>query len=258
MQIDVDGAGPGPPLVLIHSLLTDSHAFDPVVPALARNRRVIRVSLPGFGSTPPLAEAQPTVFDLAQAVADGMAQADVGTDAAVLGNGLGAFVSVALAIEHGDRFGPLVVANGGAAFSDERRLAFTKMADLVEDDGMAAVVDLAVRRIFPEPYIQARPEVIGQRREVLIKTDPVAFSAACRALRDMDLTPRLGSIIKPTLVLAGGADQTTPPDMARDLAAGIDGAQLVELSGCGHCPPLEQPDQFVSRVESFLDLVQVG
>ena len=125
------------------------------------------------------------------------------------------------AIQHGDRFGPLIVANGGAVFSDERRVAFTNMSDLVSAGGMEAVVDVAVRRIFTEQHLASHPEVIAERRAVLVETDPVAFAAACRALRDMDLTDRLGVVANPTLVIAGGADQTTPPEMARELGAAI-------------------------------------
>jgi 3-oxoadipate enol-lactonase len=253
MQIDIDGSGPA--LVLVHSLLTDARAYDRVLPTLAEKHRVIRVSLPGFGTTPPLDNPTPTIFDLADAVAEALVEADAGGDAAVLGNGLGAFVVVALAIKHGESFGPLIAANGGSAFSDERRAAFTTMSDLVTNGGMEAVVDVAVRRIFPEAYLAEHPEVIEERRAVLVETDPVAFAAACRALRDMDLRPDVGAISNRTVVIAGGADGTTPPEMSSELAQAVPGAELVELDGCGHCPPLEQPEAFVSAIESFLDRV---
>jgi pimeloyl-ACP methyl ester carboxylesterase len=252
MQIVSEGSGDGPALVLVHSLLTDWRAYDPVVPALARNRRVIRLSLPGFGTTPPLDVQHATIFDLADAVADGLQAAEAGDDAAVLGNGLGAFVVAALAIEHGSKFGPLISSNGGAVFADDRQGAFTTMSDVVIEGGMEAVVEVAVKRIFTDAYMADHPEVIEERRAVMVKTDPRAFSAACLALRDMDLRDRIGAITNPTLVIAGGADRTTPPEMARELAASIDGSTLVELDGCGHCPPLEQPEAFTETVEAFL------
>ena len=242
----------GPALVLVHSLLTDSTAYDLAAPMLAQNRRVVRVSLPGFGTTPPLDIAEPTIFDLADVVASALDDAGVGTDAAVLGNGLGAFVVVALAIAHGDQFGDLIVANGGASFSPERQGAFTTMSDLVSASGMEAVVDVAVKRIFTDEYLSSHPTAIDERRSVLVKTDPTAFAAACRALRDMDLREQVTKITNRTLVIAGGADGTTPPEMAHDLAARIPGAETVELEGCGHCPPLEQPAEFVQAVEDFL------
>ena len=253
METQSEGAGSGPALVLVHSLLTDSGAFDVAAPALAVNRRVIRVSLPGFRSSPALPMDNPTIFDLADSVAAAMDEADAGGDAAVLGNGLGAFVVAALAVKHGNRFGSLISANGGAAFSDDRRTAFTTMSDLVTNGGMEAVVDVAVKRIFTDAYLADHPEVIAERREVLVKTDPSAFAAACRALRDMDLSQEVGSIENPTLVIAGGADQTTPPEMARELAAAVPGASFTELAGCGHCPPLEQPEAFIAAVEAFLE-----
>jgi 3-oxoadipate enol-lactonase len=250
MQIDIEGDGP--PLVLVHSLLTDSTAFDLAAPILAQHRRVVRVSLPGFGTTPPLDTGDPTIFDLADVIADALDRADLGTDSAVLGNGLGAFVVVALAIAHGDRFGNLIVANGGAAFSEDRQGAFTTMSELVSNGGMEAVVDVAVKRIFTEDYLRSHPDAISERRSVLVKTDPTAFASACRALRDMDLREQAAGITNRTLVIAGGADATTPPEMSRDLADRIPGAEFIELEGCGHCPPLEQADAFVQAVERFL------
>ena len=45
--------GEGRDLVVLHSLLTDRHAFDFVLPALAAKHRVTLINLPGFhGSLP--------------------------------------------------------------------------------------------------------------------------------------------------------------------------------------------------------------
>jgi 3-oxoadipate enol-lactonase len=43
--------------------------------------------------------------------------------------------------------------------------------------------------------------------------------------------------------------------LARELADGIGGARFTMLPQCGHCPPLEQPDAFLSAVGPFLGLV---
>ncbi len=253
-QIEVNREGDGPPLVLIHSLLTDAHAFDAVVPGLARTHTVYRVSLPGFGGSTALCSngSGPSIEDLADCVAATMDALGCGPEPTVLGNGLGASVSVALAIRHGERVGALIPANGGATFPPERRAAFGTMSRLVAEGGMRAVVDVAVRRIFPPAYLQAHPHVFDERRKVLERVDPGAFAAACRALAAMDLRPGLALIRNPTLVVAGEADETTPVEMAEELAAGIAGAQLAILPGCGHCPPLEQPDAFLAALEPFL------
>ncbi len=253
-RVEVDVEGQGPPLVLIHSLLTDAHGFDTVAPILARSNRVFRVSLPGFGnSTPiPISPARVTIEDLADRVADTMTELGCGSDTAVLGNGLGGFVAVALAIHHGKRFGRLIPSNCGAAFPDSRRAAFATMARLVAEGGMEAVVDVAVRRIFTAPYLEAHPAVIAERRAVLVQVDPGAFGAACHALETMDLRPDLGRIHNPTFVIAGGADETTPPELADELAEGIAGAEVTTIDNCGHCPQLERPEAFLSVVGAIL------
>ena len=252
LQIDVEGSGP--PLLLVHSLLTDARAFDPVAARFGTRYGVHRVWLPGFGNSEPLAGESLSIFDIAGAVADAMAEAGIaGKGATVLGNGFGAFVCVALAIGHGHEFGPLIVANGGAAFSPERRAPFTTMSDLVTRLGMDAVVDTAVRRIFTADYLAAHPEVLDERGRVLRAIHPGAFAASCRALHDMDLRPHVGAIRNPTLIIGGGSDVTTPPEMSAELAAAVPGSELVVIENCGHCPPLERPDAFADAVEDFLD-----
>ncbi|MXY08957.1 MAG: alpha/beta fold hydrolase [Acidimicrobiaceae bacterium] len=251
--VHIDSSGTGPPLVLIHSLLTDARAYDATVIELGDRYCVHRVWLPGFGPSAPLDGSEPhTLFDLAGMVADAMSDGGVSPGAAVLGNGLGAFVAVAMAIAHGSDFGPLIVANGGAVFSEDRRGAFETMSRLVSEAGMAAVVDTAVRRIFPEEYLAAHPETIEDRRRVLLDIDPISFAACCRALHAMDLRPDLGRITNPTLVIGGSADATTPPEMSAELAASIAGAELVILDDCGHCPPLQQPEALSAAVDAFL------
>jgi len=251
--VHIDSSGEGPPLVLIHSLLTDARAYDAVAATLSGRYRLHRAWLPGFGPSPPLTpDGSPDLFHLAAMVSEAMSETGVEPDAAVLGNGLGAFIAVAMAIAHGSDFGPLIVANGGAVFSEDRRGAFSTMSRLVSEAGMAAVVETAVRRIFPEEYLAAHPEAIEDRRRALLEVDPASFASCCRALHAMDLRPGLGSITNPTLVIGGSADATTPPEMSAELAASIAGAELVVLDDCGHCPPLQQPAALAAAVDAFL------
>ena len=252
VRVQVDSAGTGPGLVLVHSLLTGPEAFEEVASVLAQTRRVHRVSLPGFGRSTRLPRADPSIADLADhvaAVLEGL-ECDQGT--AVLGNGLGGFVVAALAVRHGSRYGPIVLSNCGAAFSPERAAAFGHMSGLVTEGGMGAVVDVAVRRIFPESYLEANPAVIEERRAVLEAVDPAAFAAACRALAVLDLRPDLGSVRNRTLVIAGEDDATTPPEMSDELVAGIPDARLTVIPGSGHCPQLQAPAALLEALEGFL------
>lgn len=56
-----------------------------------------------------------------------------------------------------------------------------------------------------------------------------------------DSRPGLPGIGVPTLVAVGEGDVLTPPDHAEEIAAGIPGAMLHRIPGCGHLPPMESP-----------------
>jgi 3-oxoadipate enol-lactonase len=117
---------------------------------------------------------------------------------------------------------------------------------------MSGALDVAIRRMFPERFIAANPSVVEERKQALMKADPACFRTACLALASLDLSPVLGNIKSETLVMAGSEDATTPPALARELAAKIPNAKFRVLEGCGHCPQIEKPALFVQAVEEFL------
>lgn len=232
-------------LVLLHSLLSDRSAFDRVRDALGRDFRLHVPDLPGYGASPSRGEA--TI----EAYADRLAP-DIPHGAALLGNGFGGFVAVALAIRRGAKLGALLAAPALAGFPPPAREPFRAMAAKVREGGMAAVLDAAVQRMFPPAFIAAHPEIVAERKRALAKADPQAFARACLALASLDFNPHLEKIGCKTLVMAGELDQTTPAALARELAAGIPGAKFQELAGCGHCPQIEAPQAFVAALRSFL------
>jgi pimeloyl-ACP methyl ester carboxylesterase len=71
---------------------------------------------------------------------------------------------------------------------------------------------------------------------------PVRVSAELLAdIVAFDARDVLGSIRLPTTVIVGELDVITPPDQSEALAAGIPGAGLTILRGCGHMVMLERP-----------------
>jgi pimeloyl-ACP methyl ester carboxylesterase len=67
-----------------------------------------------------------------------------------------------------------------------------------------------------------------------------------------DLRPRLREIRCPALVLVGEADGLTPPDHARELAAGLPRAELDVIEGAGHLPTIETPEAVSTRLLAWL------
>lgn len=247
--VEYEQVGSGPDLVMLHSLLTDAGAFGRVAPELEKRYRLTLVNLPGFGKS---SAAGATIEDYADRIAALLAALKLGRDTTLFGNGFGGFIALATAIRHGDKFGRLVVADSLVSFPAPAREPFRIMAAKVRESGMTAILDTAIRRMFPEPFSAAHPEVVAERKAALAKVDPACFVQACLALAQLDFTQRIKSIRNRTLVMTGELDQTTPAPLVRELAAAIAGAQFKEIAGSGHCPQIEKPAEFVAALRGFL------
>ena len=238
--------GEGPDLVVLHSLLTDRTAFDLVAPVLAKRYRLSLINLPGFhGSSVVPGKADAYLHFISRA----LRLCGVKTPATFLGNGFGGTLALAFAIEHPDCVCRLVICDAVAAFPESGKQPFRTMAGLVAKDGMGAIAEIAARRVFHDAYLARHPEAIEQRRQILLKIDPAAFQAACTLLTDLELEERLDGLGVPTHVICGSLDQATPPALARRIADGVRGASYVEIEGCGHCPPLERPQDFMAAFD---------
>jgi 3-oxoadipate enol-lactonase len=243
------GSDKAPALVLFHSLMSDRASFDAIAPELARSYRVIVPELPGFGGSKAVSGGLAEVADrMAEAVKDAAA----GKDTTVLGNGYGGFVALQMAIRHPDIASKLILADCGAAFSDAGREAFRTMAAVSKAKGLAAITDVAMRRLFAPEFQTAHPDLMRDRREAFLKTDPEVLQAACAALAELDLRPELSKVKIPVLVLVGEHDEATPPPMSHELAALLPNARLKVLAGCAHVPQLQAPQAFLDAIADFL------
>jgi pimeloyl-ACP methyl ester carboxylesterase len=128
------------------------------------------------------------------------------------------------------------------------------MAAKVSEGGLGAIAEIAAKRVFSPAYLASHPEAIEERKAVLLEIDPKAFQAACKILQEADLEPLLHRMRVPTLVVCGEFDQATPPPLNKSIADKVPGAAYVELPGCGHCPPLEQPQAFLAAIKDFVGL----
>lgn len=113
------------------------------------------------------------------------------------------------------------------------KLARASLARLVAADAAEAVkqavVDMAVR-VGPAVYVR-------QQRAIIARPDS---------------RPLLPRIAVPTVVLVGEHDVLTPPEVAREIAAGVPHARLVEVAGSGHLSMLERPDAVTAALRAWL------
>jgi len=248
-----DEAGGGRPLLLIHAGIADRRMWRDVMPALARQFRVIAPDLRAYGDTP----IPPAPFSW---TADLLALLDaLDVDRAhVMGVSMGGQVALDLALARPDRVDHLVLVGAGISGWEHR----PEMA-VINDAEIAAVRagDLdtaawgAVRAWVDGP--RRGPDAVDpelrrrvfemQRHAYEIDNEEAELSFQVERHRE-----HLGEIAAPTLVLAGELDQEDILDMAPVLAGEIPGARYQVLPGVAHLPPMEEPDAFACAVLDFL------
>src|SRR5664279_5168183 len=168
--------GTGRDLVVLHSLLADRHAFDPVLEAFAATHRVTLINLPGFHGS------QPTLLALMDAyvaaIEDGFQEFGIANDCILIGNGFGGTVALAFAMAHPERVAKLLLSDAAAGFPPEGRKAFEVMAAKVAEAGLGAIAEIAAKRVFSPAFLASHPEAIEERKKGLLEMDPQAFQAA--------------------------------------------------------------------------------
>ena len=150
------------------------------------------------------------------------------------------------AIRHPQLAARLVLADCGAAFSDQGRAAFKGMSAAAKEKGLGAIADVAMRRLFSPEFQQQNPALTEARKVRFLAVDPQTFHGACEALATLDLRPQLSGVTVPVLVLVGEQDEATPPPMSVELNAGLPNARLVLLPGLAHVPQLQAPEVFLA------------
>ena len=72
-----------------------------------------------------------------------------------------------------------------------------------------------------------------------------------------DTTP-YENISVPTLIVAGAEDRLREPGYAHELGARIPDCETHVLEACGHCPNIEESDEFNRLTIQFLERVHAG
>lgn len=244
----LEGRPGRPVMALCHVLGLDHSMWDPQVPDLVERFHVLRYDLRGHGAS-DAPEGDYSVADLGR---DALALLDVlGIDRVIwCGQSIGGMVGQWLAINAADRLSHLILANTTPRVADPPGMEARRKAVL--QNGVASVVDTAMRRFFTPALVEQNPPRVASARETFRTTSAVGYAGCCAAIRDLDHTAMLGQIRTPTLVISGDADESmTFEGHGAVLARQIPGASLVRLAAA-HVSSLELPRTFTRTVLEWL------
>lgn len=140
-------------------------------------------------------------------------------------------------------------ARADAPEQSERRKG---LIDMAQTQGLDPVVD-AVLPVFLAEQNQGNAALTDMVRRMAGDTGVDVFLNQQAAIMGRaDSRPSLGAISCPTLIIVGANDTLTPPDLAREIADGIPGAELKIIDECGHLSAIEQPEAVSEAIRTFL------
>ena len=237
IDLSYERQGKGPPLVLIHGFPLDLSIWDKVVPLLENDFDLIAPDLRGFGESSTM-DGPCTMLDFANDIAGLLDFLEV-EKAAFAGHSMGGYVALAFAKEYPERVSGLaLISSQPGADILERKEGRYKTAQDVADKGVGVVAEAMT------PKLSANKEVQDFVRALTIAQSKNGVIGALKAMAERDdFMSILPQFKFPILLIHGDADALIPVDRARDVKAVLPDARLVELTGAGHMPMLEVPDE---------------
>ncbi len=263
-EIFVVERGTGPVIVLSHGVTLSVRTWAYQLRDLAdAGFRVIAFDHRGHGAS-TVGTAGHTIENLGADVRSVIEGLDL-HEVVIVGHSMGGIAVQALCIHHPEfareRLAGIVLLStlARSILAGRHRLASatTWVADRLPDGGAvlrARDLGLVVSRLgFGR---DPDPRQVEATRQMMLDTDAATRRDAVAALADLDITPELGAITTPTLVVCGTADLVTPVGESRRIAARIPGARLEVLDGGGHMLMMEQADRVNTLLAEFADSVQ--
>lgn len=249
VHYEVDGAGPG--LVLVHGTGGDAEkVFGNVVGHFSQDRTVVRPNLSGSGETTDDGSELTVELISDQVVAATRDAVEGPVD--MLGFSLGAVAAAAVAATRPGLVRRLVLVGGWAHSDSPRdRYYFETWRKLFDADR-----ELFKRFSALTGFSQAALDRFGHEGLAQSLADawpPPGMGRQIDLGARLDIHPLLPRITVPTLVVGLGADNMIPMEGSRQLAAGIPGAELVELDDEGHMDWFADPTGLVKLTRDFLD-----
>jgi 3-oxoadipate enol-lactonase len=214
---------------------------------------VIRLDKRGHGLTdapPPPYSARDLADDAAR-----LLDALQIRQAVICGISVGGIIAQALALNAPRRVRALVLCDTGARIGSVE--SWQQRIDTVQTGGLKPLESPTMERWFSASFRERRPADIRGYSNMLLQTSVDGYLGTCYALRDTDLREAAPTINHPTLVLCGADDIATPPELGRELAGLISGAEFSLIDNAGHLPCIEQPKATAERMLKFFGEVHI-
>ena len=248
-----------PPVVMIHGLTGNAHAFDNLAPHFVPRYHVISVDVRGRGDSDWAGDGDYS-NDAYVADLEGLRQALGFERFSLVGTSMGGRISLTYAGTYPERvertilndIGPEIDPRGGNRIATSTRDAVTTFETMDEviawhqeqRVGYSALSD-AQQQITAGYAVKARPDGgYAWKMDPAVRTDP--------RRPDPEVSWNLARRISgPVLLVRGGDSDLLSTEIAQRMVADMQDCRMVEVPGVGHAPTLMEPEAFGPVLEFF-------
>jgi len=241
--------GEGDTVVLIHGGQMDRRMWDAQFDLFAKQYRIIRWDIRGFGESDVPVKTYSESGDLHQLLQHLRVK-----KAALIGLSLGAAVAMDFALVHPEMVDSLVLVCpglGGFPFQDKAN-DLRAVVEAARDDSYEKAAELWLQNPYMSVAMQ-NPALRDKLRQ-LARDNAHCWLNNPMLIRRLKppAAERLREIHAPTLVVHGDRDVSDIHKIVEKLAAEIPGARKEVFRDAGHLVPMERPDDFNRLTLGFL------
>ena len=245
-MLSSDTFGVGERLVFVHGFTQTKESWRSITKSMSNKNEIVLIDAPNHGDSNDISLNLETGAN---------AIIDAGEDATYIGYSLGARLCLTAALSNPKHVKRLVLISGTAGIEDsverQNRIASDeKLANRITQIGVPSFID---EWLSLPMFAGLTPET--NQREMRICNTATALASSlrlCGAGKQQPTWTRLKELTMPVLIIAGQKD-TKFVELANRMADSIGSqSQLKIIANSGHTPHLEQPEQFLGVLQSFL------
>lgn len=235
----------GVPLVMLHGFGNTLENLRPLGELLSDGREVILIDLPGFGNSPPQ-ESVVSAEDFA-AVLKGFLDAEGIMQINLAGHSFGGKIAMMFSALYPERVRKEVLIASSGLKRKRKLLQYLRFQSIKTLGKSVKVFDrLSGKQLFSSWFAPK----FGSSDYNLF---PHVRNILVRSVNE-NVDDKIVRIKTPTLILFGGRDQETPPEMGQRLSRMIQGSKLVIYPTLGHKPFEDVGRHLMQKhIHQFLD-----
>ncbi len=254
ISVNIYGLKTNPAIIFVHGFPYDHNMWENQIKRFKKDYYCVAYDIRGLGKS-AVGCGQFTMELFADDLFDIIKKLKI-KKPVLVGLSMGGYLALRAAERNQELF-------AGFVFADTHPRADDNVSKLKRSSAIAEIESKGLKRyaknFLPLCFLpdSNRKRYYSEALRRATKQNPKGVKGAQLAMLSRTSTEEfLPEIKKPTLVIVGREDKLTPPQVMKEMAAKIPGAEFVVVPNAAHMSPVENPEVFNAALENFLKQVE--